>query len=378
MANADNQQTWVPYEPTKDCTQGLCSVYCPQWCYLFFPPPPPFELSDDSSGPTFSPLVIAIIGILASAFLLVSYYAVISKYCGSFDSLRRRLLGHGGVHDRELQDGLGQSRRDEPWHVSPSNGLDEALINKIAVCKYRRGDGLVDGTDCSVCLSEFREDESLRLLPKCSHAFHVQCIDTWLKSHSSCPLCRDNIVSVDSLSPPSLPLPDPPGLESMPAVAEGEHLEEMVVVIEDLDRGGEEETQLRNDGDVPAMERPSQVLCNLERTREESDSIIEIRDGGVFQPIRRSFSMDSLHRGRVSIADVLQMSMEDEFFAAKEDGSLVGIGSSRRCGGEQSKASNRTRGLHCVMSPVPMKRSSSSGRFCFTRHGRGRGCVLPV
>ncbi|XP_008796281.3 E3 ubiquitin-protein ligase Os04g0590900 [Phoenix dactylifera] len=377
MATADNQQTWVPYEPTKDCTQGLCSVYCPQWCYIIFPPPPPFELSDDSSGPTFSPLVIAIIGILASAFLLVSYYAIISKYCGSFDSLRRRLHGQWGADDRELEDGLGQSRRDEPWHVSPSNGLDEALINKIAVCKYRRGDGLVDGTDCSVCLSEFREDESLRLLPKCSHAFHVQCIDTWLQSHSSCPLCRANIVSVDSLSPPPLQLPAPPELESSRAVAEGERIEEMAVVLEDPDRGGEEEIRLRNDGDVPAKGHPSQVLGNPERMAE-SDRIIEIRDDGVFQPLRRSFSMDSSHRGRPSIADVLLMSMEDEFLAAQDHESLVGVGSSRRCGREHSKAGSRTRGLHCVMSPVPMKRSVSSGRFCFAGHGRGRGSVLPV
>lgn len=161
----------------------------------------------------------------------------------------------------------------------------------------------------------------------------------------------------------------------MPPVAEGERIEEMILVMEDLDRGGEEEIQLRNDGDVPAIEHPSdQVLCYPEGM-VESDGIIEIRDDGVFQPIRRSFSMDSFHRGRVSIADVLQMSMEDEFLAAKDHGSLVGIGSS---GGEHGKASSRTRGLHCVMSPVPMKRSFSSGRFGFTRNGRGRGCVLPV
>ncbi|GFQ06016.1 RING-H2 finger protein atl52, partial [Phtheirospermum japonicum] len=57
-------------------------------------------------------------------------------------------------------------------------------------------DGLIEGTECAVCLSEFRENESLRLLPKCRHAFHLPCIDTWLRSQSSCPLCRAGVVVV--------------------------------------------------------------------------------------------------------------------------------------------------------------------------------------
>jgi hypothetical protein len=44
--------------------------------------------------------------------------------------------------------------------------------------------------ECSVCLEKFAEDESLRLLPKCSHVFHSECIDVWFLSHSTCPLCR--------------------------------------------------------------------------------------------------------------------------------------------------------------------------------------------
>ncbi|KAL0459414.1 UNVERIFIED_CONTAM: RING-H2 finger protein ATL1 [Sesamum latifolium] len=33
----------------------------------------------------------------------------------------------------------------------------------------------------------------LRVLPKCSHAFHLDCIDVWLLSNSNCPLCRSTI-----------------------------------------------------------------------------------------------------------------------------------------------------------------------------------------
>lgn len=71
--------------------------------------------------------------------------------------------------------------------------------------KYRKNDVLIDGTDCLVCLSEFQENEVLRLLPKCNHAFHIPCIDTWLRSHTNCPLCRAGILSNTwSVSNPSV------------------------------------------------------------------------------------------------------------------------------------------------------------------------------
>ncbi|KAL1556341.1 RING-type E3 ubiquitin transferase [Salvia divinorum] len=180
----------------KDCSQGFCSFFCPQWCYIVFPPPPPPPLAYGSSGPNFSLLIITIIGLLADALLLLSYYAILSNYC------RSRRIPRGGQtnHDVETGEGGGQ---EEPWFVATNRGLDEALVRSMATFKYRRRERLVEGTECSVCLSEFVEDERLKLLPKCSHAFHVPCIDTWLKCHSNCPLCRAN--AAGPAPRPSLP-----------------------------------------------------------------------------------------------------------------------------------------------------------------------------
>jgi len=47
--------------------------------------------------------------------------------------------------------------------------------------------------DCPICLAEFAEGEKVRVLPKCNHGFHLECIDKWLVSHSSCPMCRHSL-----------------------------------------------------------------------------------------------------------------------------------------------------------------------------------------
>ncbi|CAM6041368.1 unnamed protein product [Sphagnum compactum] len=93
---------------------------------------------------------------------------------------------------------------DQMWSPN-AMGLDEALIGRIPTCTFgaeleqqpqqlglMNTQGCTD-MGCSVCLSEYQEGDTLRILPKCNHSFHLLCIDTWLHSHSTCPLCRVNI-----------------------------------------------------------------------------------------------------------------------------------------------------------------------------------------
>lgn len=47
--------------------------------------------------------------------------------------------------------------------------------------------------ECCICLGGFEDGEKVKVLPNCEHAYHSLCVDKWLSSHSSCPLCRDSL-----------------------------------------------------------------------------------------------------------------------------------------------------------------------------------------
>lgn len=50
-------------------------------------------------------------------------------------------------------------------------------------------------TTCSICIDDFEEGERIRLLPRCRHAFHTDCIMPWLtERQGSCPLCKTSVL----------------------------------------------------------------------------------------------------------------------------------------------------------------------------------------
>ena len=49
-----------------------------------------------------------------------------------------------------------------------------------------------DDHKCAVCYCNFERGEELRVLG-CSHRFHVDCIDGWLRGRPTCPMCKVSI-----------------------------------------------------------------------------------------------------------------------------------------------------------------------------------------
>lgn len=146
--------------------------------------------SPPSPGTRISPAVLFIIVILAVLFfisgllhLLVRFLIKHPSSSASSQSNRYPEMSSSDALQRQLQ---------QLFHLHDS-GLDQAFIDALPVFQYEEIVGLKEPFDCAVCLCEFSHKDKLRLLPMCSHAFHIDCIDTWLLSNSTCPLCRGTL-----------------------------------------------------------------------------------------------------------------------------------------------------------------------------------------
>ncbi|KAK9067891.1 hypothetical protein SSX86_012002 [Deinandra increscens subsp. villosa] len=81
--------------------------------------------------------------------------------------------------------------------AASTGGLDAAVLKSLPLFVYS-SEVDVSMPECAVCLSEFEDGETGRVLPKCKHSFHTECIDMWFCSHSNCPLCRSPVEAVET------------------------------------------------------------------------------------------------------------------------------------------------------------------------------------
>ncbi|EOA23262.1 hypothetical protein CARUB_v10017624mg [Capsella rubella] len=92
------------------------------------------------------------------------------------------------------------SRRFSGHRVAPETERS-SVLDSLPIFKFssvtRRSTSSNSG-DCAVCLSKFEPEDQLRLLPLCCHAFHADCIDIWLVSNQTCPLCRSPLFASES------------------------------------------------------------------------------------------------------------------------------------------------------------------------------------
>ncbi|KAL0719919.1 hypothetical protein Bca4012_069243 [Brassica carinata] len=147
------------------------------------PPPPDGRNEMYNNYGRVSPALAVIVVILVAALFLMGFFSVYFRTCS-------------GVADPGVSPASGGGARSRGTVNAAARGLDVSVVETFPTFVYsevktqKLGKGELE---CAICLNEFEDDETLRLLPKCDHVFHPHCIDAWLEAHVTCPVCRANL-----------------------------------------------------------------------------------------------------------------------------------------------------------------------------------------
>ncbi|WOL18190.1 hypothetical protein Cni_G26983 [Canna indica] len=105
---------------------------------------------------------------------------------------------------------LRRSASSSSYPAPPNKGLKKKAVQALPTVSFDSSSaasaadaaaapgteaaGGVKLVECAICIAEFADGDVVRVLPQCGHGFHAECVDTWLRSHSTCPSCRRILV----------------------------------------------------------------------------------------------------------------------------------------------------------------------------------------
>ena len=157
-------------------------------------------------GGRLSPVMAVVVVVVIALLFFMGFFTIYLRHCTSASD-------GGSVNPR-----VGARR---VINSTVARGLDAEMLETFPTFVYSEvktqkiGKGALE---CAICLNEFEDDETLRLLPKCDHVFHPHCIGAWLEGHVTCPVCRTNlaepvepdlVIEIDIESQQSVVVPEP-------------------------------------------------------------------------------------------------------------------------------------------------------------------------
>ncbi|CAA3020748.1 E3 ubiquitin- ligase ATL4 [Olea europaea subsp. europaea] len=149
---------------------------------------PPY-MNTSSPSPSSSSSIVIVIIIVASAIIVsASIYLLLRLISKRF---HRSFRTFAAAEDVVL-------RHHSNPNLNRCHMVSSNLLDSLPLFTFGSITGNLTGGDCAVCLSKFEPHDQLCLLPLCCHAFHAGCIDTWLVSNQTCPLCRSSVLPSDS------------------------------------------------------------------------------------------------------------------------------------------------------------------------------------
>lgn len=134
------------------------------------------------NSPFDSSMALTILVLLTALFFMAFFSVYIRRLSDDAADLHRRRQHHN------TPSSSSSSSSTLRFRPSKGRGLDPSTVGSLPLIAYSAH--ATHPIDCAICLTEFEERETVKMIPCCRNVFHPGCIDTWLASHVSCPLCR--------------------------------------------------------------------------------------------------------------------------------------------------------------------------------------------
>ncbi|KAJ7949401.1 putative Ring finger protein [Quillaja saponaria] len=152
------------------------------------------------------------IAIAVSILVLISTIMLASYACVKVNANGRRSSSGSSYSDGGGSDIEGTNNRPNTNNsAEPINqvmGLNKPIIEsylKIILGESGRLPRPNKGP-CSICLSDYLPNDTIRCIPECHHCFHAECVDEWLRMSATCPLCRNSPAPSAAPTPVATPL----------------------------------------------------------------------------------------------------------------------------------------------------------------------------
>lgn len=246
--------------------------------------------NQNHSGSYFKPLAISMAGIACSVIAILAYHLLVVRYC-----IRR---------NRSTQN----PSLTQPVPGNCNGGVEAKVLFMIPVLRYSAKDSgsdnggnssafRVDQNECVICLGEFEDGDTVRLLPDCRHAFHKPCIDDWFSGHSNCPVCRSPIVE-----------PDIRTTDDVESPAHGD---------DDHERRNEEIRNLNDDAESQGQSN-DEITCEESASTSTSTSQPDVEPGGLPTRVRHNslsaVPLGEPERRRLADAELRRSLSMDQYY----------------------------------------------------------------
>uniref|UniRef100_A0A0D9W5N0 RING-type E3 ubiquitin transferase n=1 Tax=Leersia perrieri TaxID=77586 RepID=A0A0D9W5N0_9ORYZ len=224
--------------------------------------PPPTDTPRMRQQTPFGRTMSTVITVSISVFFFLLFFCAYINQC--------RLAEAG-----DARAGAGAGAGGGPSRRGGKRGLDPAVVATFPIVPYREvvkhkiGKSVLE---CAVCLTSFDDGDDLRLLPHCSHAFHPECIDPWLDSRVTCPLCRANLEKPPPPPPQAAATPSPEQSPRCQPSPPPRHA--VAIAVEDEGEESDDEEDRKEEAVELEMLRSERRAARLPRSHSTGHSLV--------------------------------------------------------------------------------------------------------